>query len=102
MKQFRLVPPAPELCPECAIAHKPDQPHNPQSWYYQTKFYQQHGRKATWADAMAHCPEEVKAEWTKRLTGIGIDIHSTNLTGDISSVDDAKTRLVAIREKDDE
>ena len=54
-------------CPECAVKHDPEQPHNRDSLTYQYKFYDQHGRWPTWADAMAHCPEEVKEVWTQVL-----------------------------------
>ena len=44
-------------CPECAVKHDPEQPHNRDSLAYQYKFYDQHGRWPTWSDAMAHCPK---------------------------------------------
>ena len=51
-------------CPECAVKHDPEQPHNRDSLTYQYKFYDQHGRWPTWADAMAHCPDVLeKHEW---------------------------------------
>lgn len=31
-------------CPECAVPHDPEQPHNRDSLAYQYKFYDQHGR----------------------------------------------------------
>lgn len=31
-------------CPECAVKHDPEQPHNRDSLTYQYKFYDQHGR----------------------------------------------------------
>lgn len=34
---WKLLPPAKDCCPECAVKHKPDQPHNPESLYYQMK-----------------------------------------------------------------
>lgn len=54
-------------CPECAVAHSPEQPHNLYSLCYQYKFYDVHGRWPTWADAMAHCPPEIKAYWRTEL-----------------------------------
>ncbi len=62
-----LLPPASHLCQVCAIDHDPEQPHNAQSLYYQTKFNMEHGRAATWQDAMEHCSDEVKAAWNERL-----------------------------------
>ena len=52
-------------CPECAVKHDPEQPHNQDSLTYQYKFYDQHGRWPTWADAMAHCSDELKKELDK-------------------------------------
>lgn len=64
----------PGACPECAVKHDPDQPHNCGSLAYQYKFYDQHGRWPTWADAMAHCSEGVKAFWTEQLRANGQEI----------------------------
>lgn len=61
-------------CTECAVKHDPEQPHNRDSLTYQYKFYDQHGRWPTWADAMAHCPEEVKEVWTQVLRERGVKV----------------------------
>lgn len=66
-----LLPPAPDKCQACAVAHDPDEPHNQQSLFYQYWFYGQHGRWPTWADAMAHCDEATRAVWTEHLTAAG-------------------------------
>lgn len=71
---FHLMPCAPDVCQECAVDHPVDQPHNQQSLYYQYHFYSQHGRWPTWADAMAHCSDEVKAIWTEELKKHGIEV----------------------------
>jgi len=42
---------------------------------YQYYFFDQHGRWPTWADAMAHCGENMKTAWTKALTERGVDIN---------------------------
>lgn len=55
----------PGTCPECAEIHDPKQPHNKASLVYQYKFYNQHGRFPTWADAMAHCSDETKNQWVE-------------------------------------
>lgn len=54
-------------CPECAVKHEPDQPHNAQSLAYQYDFRARHGRWPTWADAIAHCSPEVQAAWKRAL-----------------------------------
>ena len=61
-------------CPECAVAHDPALPHNQQSMAYQYHFYDQHGRWPTWADAMAHCSEEMKEQWKAGLKERGIEV----------------------------
>ena len=33
---FSLLPAAPGTCPECAVAHPPELPHNQKSLFYQT------------------------------------------------------------------
>jgi len=67
-KPFSLMPPRPGACQVCATTHDPAFPHNRDSLYYQTAFKLKHNRYPTWADAMAHCTEEMKAEWTLHLT----------------------------------
>jgi hypothetical protein len=64
----------PGTCPECAVTHEPEQPHDCHSLAYQYKYYDRHGRFPTWADAMAHCPPEVKAFWSEALREKGVDI----------------------------
>ena len=61
-------------CPECAVNHPPEQPHNLQSLTYQYRFYDQNGRWPTWEDAMAHCSDEVKAFWIEKLREHGVKI----------------------------
>jgi hypothetical protein len=68
---FNLVGPEPGTCPECGVEHPPEQPHNQQSLFYQYKFYNDNGRWPTWADAMAHCSEDIKAFWKKELAARG-------------------------------
>lgn len=96
-----ILPPGKGLCPECAVKHDPTQPHDAQSLYYCFKFNLEksrsctHGaaRSPTWADAMAHCSEEVKIAWIEQLTKLGIDINSVNKTGNIKTEIDLKEAL---------
>lgn len=68
-----LVDKTPEgTCPECAVKHDPEQPHNRDSMAYQYKFYDGHGRWPTWEDAMEHCPEDIKEIWRNALNQRGI------------------------------
>lgn len=54
--------------------HQAEMPHNLQSLAYQYNFYDRHGRWPKWADAMAHCPEEVKAAWIQELKKKGVEV----------------------------
>jgi hypothetical protein len=78
---LNLMPCAPDVCQECAVKHDPEQPHNQQSLYYQYKFYAQHGRWPTWADAMAHCDREVREYWISALRERGIEVAEVNQDG---------------------
>jgi len=62
-----LLPAAPGTCPLCATKHPPTYPHNGQSLFYLYRFYFEHGRWPTWADAIAHTSEEMKAFWIEGL-----------------------------------
>lgn len=64
---MRLLPPKPGVCPVCATDHAPEWPHNQPSLYYQYHFYGTHGRWPTWADAVAHCDDEMRANWERVL-----------------------------------
>lgn len=77
-----ILPPKPGVCRECAVDHRPDQPHNRDSLYYQMKFRQQHGRFPTWADAMAHCDEHVKQLWIAALAERGVSVTMPKETAD--------------------
>ena len=61
-------------CPDCAVKHDPRMPHNRDSLTYQYKFYDQHGRFPSWADAMEHCDPEVKEAWTQALEAKGVKV----------------------------
>lgn len=67
-----LLPPKEGTCPVCAWDHPDHQPHNIESMYYQYRFYGVRGRWPTWADAMAHCSEEVKEVWRMVLERDGM------------------------------
>ena len=69
-----LLPAKPGTCSECAVDHPAHYPHNRDSLYYQYRFYDQHGRWPTWADAMAHCDEQMKAFWREQLTARGVQV----------------------------
>lgn len=62
-----LLPCAKDVCQACAVDHKPEDPHNQQSLYYQYCFFGQHGRWPTWKDAIAHCDERTRQLWEHAL-----------------------------------
>lgn len=64
---WTVMPPPADCCQICAHKHAPDQPHNAQSLYYQTTFAGMIGRTPTWADALAHCADDVRTFWEKEL-----------------------------------
>ncbi len=71
---FAQTPAVPGTCPECAVDHPPEQPHNQQSLFYQYKFYNEHGRWPTWEDAISHCSEEIKSIWRTELKKLGVEV----------------------------
>lgn len=68
---FKLLPPAPDVCQECAVKHEPEQAHNKDSMYYQYQFYSKNGRWPVWKDAIAHCPPEIKEVWEREIKARG-------------------------------
>ena len=74
IKDFKLLPPHPEACPECTAKHDQDLPHNQQSLFYQYKFFQEHDRWPTWSDAMAHCTPEMKQAFAEELGKRGVEV----------------------------
>jgi hypothetical protein len=73
IKLIGHVPPG--TCPECAVKHEPEAPHDQQSLAYQYKYYDRHGRWPTWADAMAHCTPEIKILWCEALKERGVEVN---------------------------
>ena len=72
LSPFQLFPVKPGACPECSVKHAEQQPHYKDSLYYKYRFYNEHGRCPNWADAMAHCDEDVQEYWKTKLTKCGV------------------------------
>ena len=75
MKQigaFKMLPPAKDVCQECAVKHDPEQPHNQQSLFYQYSFFADNNRWPTWKDAISHCTPEVQEKWITALKSKGV------------------------------
>jgi hypothetical protein len=68
---LKVLPPAPDKCQICAVAHEPELPHDAQSIYYHMTFQGMMGRCPTWADACAHCSPAMTATWKRELTQMG-------------------------------
>lgn len=64
----------PGVCSECWKDHEPEQPHNQQSLQYQYRFYAEHDRWPSWADAMAHCSPKIQQYWREALERRGVDV----------------------------
>lgn len=79
-KDMTILPPPSDKCQICAVAHDPECPHNPGSLYYKMKFHQKNDRWPTWADAMAHCSDEMKEFWISELAKCGIQVFDENGT----------------------
>lgn len=73
-EEIRIYAPGPRACPICAAKHAADQPHDRDSLYYQNRFFMRHRRFPTWEDAMTHCSEKVKIEFTALLAKRGITL----------------------------
>jgi hypothetical protein len=67
-----LLPPPEGHCRICARKHDPTIPHDAQSLFYGTRFKMRYGREGTWADAIQHCPEDVRSQWRKHLETAGV------------------------------
>jgi hypothetical protein len=96
LRPFMLLPAAVGTCSECAVEHAPEQPHNQQSLFYQYRFYGDHGRWPTWADAMAHCPAEVRRRWTEALTARGVKVGTTEGAPECQTAGDPENQPEAI------
>lgn len=71
-EEIKITAPVPGTCRKCATAHKPGEPHDRDSLYYQRWFRRGHDRLPTWQDAMSHCSEATKAAFIKELASRGI------------------------------
>lgn len=71
-EEIRINAPVPGTCKICATVHKPDQPHDRDSLYYQNWFRKRYKRFPTWGDAMAHCTAVTRAMWKAKLSERGI------------------------------
>jgi hypothetical protein len=73
IKKLHLLPCKEGVCKECATEHEPWEPHN-LCLYYQYYFREKQGRFPTWADATAHCSDEVKKNTTDVLKKFGVSV----------------------------
>jgi len=73
----------PDTCPMCAVEHDPAMPHNLHSLAYQYKFYDKYGRWPTWADAIAHCADDIQVAWREALAEYGIVVDAEPKTATV-------------------
>ena len=66
-QSMMLMPPPDGHCRICAVKHGPELPHNAESIFYQVRFEMRYKRAGTWADAIAHCTDDVRKFWEKTL-----------------------------------
>lgn len=65
---LKLLPPLNKnICEVCGSDHLSGEPHNQMMLQYQHYFFMKYSRWPTWKDAMAHCDEKTKADWTIAL-----------------------------------
>ena len=67
IEESTVPPPRPGAGRLCAARHRPEDPHDRDSLYYQAMFYKRHRRFPTWEDAMSHCTEETRAAFRAAL-----------------------------------
>lgn len=78
--EFELLPPAPNVCQQCACDHPVGIPHNLQSLYYQVWFKKTYGRTPTWDDAFEGCSDEIVKNFVEYYKQHHVVIeHSRNL-----------------------
>ncbi len=70
-----MLPAKAGTCEWCAVDHKPEDPHDATSLFYQYRFYNEHGRWPDWRDAMSHCTVELVKSWSSELAKLNIDIN---------------------------
>lgn len=56
MNDIKVLPPRPCACRICAAQHRPEEPHELESLYYQVMFYRKHRRFPTEQDAKDRVP----------------------------------------------
>jgi hypothetical protein len=72
MSAWTLLPPAEGACPVCATKHAPEEPHNPDSLHWQTARTIAGAPMPTWADALEHVEEPLRAAWVEALAERGV------------------------------
>lgn len=81
-EEIKIKAPGPGTCKLCATVHRPEEPHDRDSLYYQHRFRLRYKRFPTWEDAMAHCSEDMKARYAAKLARRGIFIVKNHENGE--------------------
>lgn len=93
---FTLLPPAPNVCQECAVDHGLKDAHDALSLYYQMHFRSKHGRWPTWKDAIAHCDPDVRKQWEEELKKMGVWTEPESTVPDVCPMDDNRIGTTTI------
>lgn len=72
VSNWTLMPAAPDACQVCAANHTPEEPHNPDSLYWQTARHIAGEDPPTWELALAHVEEPLRQGWVDELAKHGI------------------------------
>lgn len=79
LSSMQLLPPAPDVCQVCAVGHAPEEPHNPQSLFWQTARTMEGKPAAGWEEALAHCSQEMRESWINALGLKGVEVDREKL-----------------------
>jgi hypothetical protein len=71
---FQMLPPPPDACPVCAVDHAPEEPHAPDSLFWQIARGMAGGPPPTWEEALAHCTPAVRESWITALARCNVEV----------------------------
>jgi hypothetical protein len=71
---WKVIPPPPDACQVCAARHAPEEPHNPDSVYWQTVRNIAGEPMPTWADALEHVEDPLRQAWVDELAKRGVTV----------------------------
>lgn len=72
LSQMPVPPRAAGTCDECGANHSFGTPHKWGADRYMATFFNKHGVLPTWGDAIAHCREDIRNNWSVVLMDQGV------------------------------